>query len=67
MTRPGRLAYDDRASLDANLAASPEPESVAASVRAFTVIMNERRGTAQLPRLPGPLTVTRRASVRGRS
>jgi hypothetical protein len=44
MTRPGRLAGDDRASLDAILAASPELASVAATVRTFAVIMNERRG-----------------------
>ena len=44
MTRPGRLADSDWASLDAILASSPELAAVAASVRAFAVIMNERRG-----------------------
>jgi transposase len=44
MTRPDRLADDDRASLDAILNASPELAAVAAAVRAFAVIMNERRG-----------------------
>jgi anti-sigma factor RsiW len=44
MTRPDRLADGDKASLDAILAASPELAAVAASVRAFAVIMNERRG-----------------------
>jgi transposase len=48
MTRPDRLADDDRASLDAILAASPELASVAASVRGFAVIMNERRGRKRL-------------------
>jgi transposase len=44
MTRPDRLAGDDKASLDAILAASPELAAVTAAVRAFAVIMNERRG-----------------------
>jgi transposase len=44
MTRPSRLADADRASLDAILAASPELAAVTAAVRAFAVIMNERRG-----------------------
>jgi transposase len=44
MTRPDRLDDADKASLDAILAASPELAAVAASVRAFAVIMNERRG-----------------------
>jgi hypothetical protein len=44
MTRPDRLADDDKASLDAILAASPE----LAAVRAFAVIMNERRGSKLL-------------------
>jgi transposase len=44
MTKPDRLADDDKASLDAILDASPELAAVAASVRAFAVIMNERRG-----------------------
>jgi hypothetical protein len=44
MTRPGKLADADRASLDAILAASAELAAVAANVRAFAVIMNERRG-----------------------
>jgi transposase len=42
MTRPDRLADDDKASLGAILDASPELAAVA--VRAFAVIMNERRG-----------------------
>jgi hypothetical protein len=37
MTRPDRLADDDRASLDAILAASPELARVAATVRTFAV------------------------------
>jgi transposase len=44
MTRPGRLADADKASLDAILTASPELAAVTASVRDFAVIMNERRG-----------------------
>jgi transposase len=44
MTRPGQLEDDDRASLDAILAASPELAAIAASVRDFAVMMNERRG-----------------------
>jgi transposase len=44
MTSPDKLDYADRAILDAILAASPELAAVAASVRAFAVIMNERRG-----------------------
>jgi len=44
MTRPGKLADADRASPDAILAASAELAAVAASVRDFAVIMNERRG-----------------------
>lgn len=40
MTRPGRLA-DDRASLDAILAASPKLAALAASVCSFAAIMNE--------------------------
>ena len=44
MTRPDRLANTDKASLDAILAASPQLAAVAASVRGFAVIMNERRG-----------------------
>jgi transposase len=44
MTSPDHLADDDKASLDAILAASPEPAAVAASIRAFAVMMNERRG-----------------------
>jgi transposase len=44
MTRPGTLADADQASLDAILAASAELAAVAASVRAFAAIMNERRG-----------------------
>jgi transposase len=44
MTRPDRLDDPDRASLDAILVASPELAAVAASVRAFAEIMNERRG-----------------------
>jgi transposase len=41
---PDRLDYGDKASLGAILAASPELAAVAASVRAFAAIMNERRG-----------------------
>ena len=48
MTRPDRLADADRASLDAILAASTELAAVAASVRGFAAIMNERRGRKQL-------------------
>ena len=44
MTRPDRLDDADRASLEAILAASPELAAVTASVRAFAVIMNEKRG-----------------------
>jgi transposase len=44
MTRPDRLADSDRTSLNAILATSPELAAVTASVRAFAVIMNERRG-----------------------
>lgn len=48
MTRPDRLADDDRASLDAILASSPELAAVTAAVRAFAAIMNERRGRKRL-------------------
>jgi transposase len=48
MTRPDRLDAGDRASLDAILASSPELAAVTASVRAFAVIMNERRGRRDL-------------------
>jgi transposase len=48
MTRPDRLDDDQRAALEAILAASPELAAVAASVRAFAGIMNERRGRKQL-------------------
>jgi transposase len=48
MTRPDRLGDADKAGLDAILAASPELAAVAASVRAFAVIMNERRGRKRL-------------------
>ncbi len=44
MTRLGRLADTGKACLDAILAASPELAAVAASVRAFAAIMNERQG-----------------------
>jgi transposase len=44
MTSPDHLAGNGKASLDAILAASPELAAVAASVRAFAAIMNERRG-----------------------
>ena len=44
MTSPDHLADDDKASLDAILAASPELAAVAASVRAFAAMMNERGG-----------------------
>jgi transposase len=48
MTSPDQLADADRAGLDAITAASPELAEVAASVRAFAVMMNERRGRKQL-------------------
>ncbi len=44
MTKPDNLAGTGKASLDAILAASPELAAATASVRAFAVIMNERRG-----------------------
>jgi transposase len=44
MTSPGNLADADKPSLEAILAASPELAAVAAAVRSFAVIMNERRG-----------------------
>jgi transposase len=44
MTSPDQLDDADRASLDAILTASPELPPVAATVRAFAVMMNERRG-----------------------
>ena len=44
MTSPGQLTDADRASLDAILTASPELAAIAASVRVFAVMMNERRG-----------------------
>jgi transposase len=44
MTSPDQLADTDKASLDAILAASPELAAVAASVRNFAAMMNERRG-----------------------
>jgi transposase len=44
MTSPDQLADADRAGLEAILAASPELAAVAASVRAFAAMMNERRG-----------------------
>ena len=44
MTEPGQMDTADQASLDAILASSPQLAAVAASVRAFAVIMNERRG-----------------------
>jgi transposase len=44
MTSPGNLADADKTGLEAILAASPELAAVAASVRAFAAIMNERRG-----------------------
>jgi hypothetical protein len=44
MTRPDQLTDADRASLDAILAASPELAAATAAVRAFAVIMTERRG-----------------------
>jgi transposase len=56
MTSPDKLDDADRASLDAILAASPELSAVAASVRAFAVIMNERRGRKLLePWMTGAL------------
>jgi transposase len=48
MTRPSRLADDDKTALDAILASSPELAAVAASVRAFAVILSERRGGERL-------------------
>ena len=48
MTSPDQLADDDKASLDAILAASPELAAVAARVRAFAAMMNERRGRTLL-------------------
>jgi Transposase len=44
MTRPDRLTDADRASLDAILVTSADLAAIAASVRAFAAIMNERRG-----------------------
>ncbi len=44
MTSPDQLDDAGKASLDAILAASPELAAVTASVRAFAVMMNERRG-----------------------
>ena len=44
MTNPDKLEDRDKASLDAILAASPELAAIAASVRAFAAMMNERRG-----------------------
>jgi transposase len=44
MTSPDQLAGNDKASLNAILAASPELAAVTASVRAFAAMMNERRG-----------------------
>ena len=48
MTRPSQLDDTQRAGLDAILAASPELAAVAASVRDFAAMMNERRGRKQL-------------------
>jgi transposase len=48
MTRPGRLADADKASLDAILAASPELAAVTASVRGFAALMTERRDRKRL-------------------
>jgi len=48
MTRPDQLGDTQQAALDAILAASPELASVAASVRAFAVMMNERHRRRQL-------------------
>jgi hypothetical protein len=44
MTKPDQLKDNDKASQDAILGASPELATVAASVRAFAAMMNERRG-----------------------
>jgi hypothetical protein len=44
MTSPDQLPDNDRASLGAILAASPELAAVTTSVRAFAAIMNEKRG-----------------------
>ena len=48
MTSLGKLAADERASLDAILRVSPQLTAVTESVRAFAVIMNERRGRTLL-------------------
>jgi len=48
MTKPDRLTDDDKSSLDAILAASPELAAVTASVRAFATMMNQRRGRKRL-------------------
>ncbi len=44
MTHPSNLDPDDQARLDAILKTSPELESLVAHVRAFALIMTERRG-----------------------
>jgi transposase len=44
MTSPDQLDDTDKASLDAILASSPELAAVTATVRAFAILMNERRG-----------------------
>jgi transposase len=44
MTNPDKPEDRDKASLDAILAASPELAAIAASVRAFAAMTNERRG-----------------------
>jgi transposase len=64
MTRPGRLAEDDKASLDAILGASPELTAITASVRAFAVIMNERRGRTLLEQWMTAATATGEPALR---
>jgi hypothetical protein len=57
MTRPGRPDSADQASPDAIPASPPELAAVAASVRAFAVITNERRGR-KLPEPPMTAALT---------
>jgi hypothetical protein len=65
MTRPDRRADSDRASLDAILASSAELAALTASVRAFAVIMNERRGRKLLePWMTAALELRRRRRPR---
>jgi transposase len=64
MTKPDRLADHDKASLDAILHASPELAAVTASVRAFAVIMNERRGRKLLEQWMTAATATGEPALR---